>query len=299
MVGLIEYLVQSNDNADCVETKDKYKYVDDLTILDLICLSQVLTEYNCYQHVPNDIGIDQKFIPPEDLKTQSHLNYISEWTHLNKMKLNEDKSKYMIFKRVTGDITTRLKMNDVTIERIEEAKIVGVWLTSDLKWAKNTKELCRRAYARITMITKLKYAGTHRNDLIDIYMKYIRSILEYCSVVWHSSLTQQQTNNLESVQKLCLKIILGTDYKDYDSALQQCSLEKLVDRREARCLKFGLKSLTHPKHCKMFPINPQLDAYDTRRPEHFHVNRANTEQYRKSTIPYIQRKLNNYVNSQK
>ena len=36
LLGLIEYLVQSNDNANCVKTEDRYKYIDDLSILEVV-----------------------------------------------------------------------------------------------------------------------------------------------------------------------------------------------------------------------------------------------------------------------
>ena len=36
LIGLIEYLVQSNDNADCVEPDMRFEYVDDLTVLELV-----------------------------------------------------------------------------------------------------------------------------------------------------------------------------------------------------------------------------------------------------------------------
>ena len=36
--GILEYLSQSNDNANMVEEEDRYKFVDDLTILDVINL---------------------------------------------------------------------------------------------------------------------------------------------------------------------------------------------------------------------------------------------------------------------
>ena len=100
------------------------------------------------------------------------------------------------------------------------------------------------------MITKLKYVGIPTEDLLDIYIMYIRSRLEYCAVVWHSTLTVEQSNDIERVQKLSLKIIMGADYKDYEHALEIVGLDKLSERREARCLKFGLKSLLHPKHHK-------------------------------------------------
>ena len=84
-----------------------------------------------------------------------------------------------------------------------------------MDWDKNTREICKKVYARLTMLTKLtitkfKYVGVDTEELVHIYILYIRSLLEYCSVVWHSTLTGEQCHNIERVQKLCLKIILGT-----------------------------------------------------------------------------------------
>ena len=39
------YLVARDDNADCVGEEDQYKYSDDLSILELIMLADILTEY--------------------------------------------------------------------------------------------------------------------------------------------------------------------------------------------------------------------------------------------------------------
>ena len=54
------------------------------------------------------------------------------------------------------------------LERIEETKLVGVWLTTWLDWDKNTRKTCKKAYARLTMLTKLKYVGVPKEDLIQI-----------------------------------------------------------------------------------------------------------------------------------
>ena len=141
----------------------------------------------------------------------------------------------------------------------------------------------------MTMLTKLKYAGVPKEDLITVYILYIRSLLEYCSVVWHSTLTDEQCNNLESVQRLCLKIILGEGYDGYDNALENCGLETLKVRREGKCLQYGLKSLLHPVHCTKFPVNPHVrdNTLGPRNSEHFKVNWAKSESYRMSAIPYI------------
>ena len=138
------------------------------------------------------------------------------------------------------------------------------------------------------MLTKLKYVGVCIDDLLDVYKLYIRSITEYCSVAYHSSLTQENSQTLERIQRTCLKVILGDMYLSYDSALEMCGLETLSARREKRCLDFALKCIKHEKNQRLFPRNTGNQR------EKFHVNWARTDAYKKSTIPYCQRLLNKH-----
>ena len=154
--------------------------------------------------------------------------------------------------------------------------------------------MCKRAYSRLTMLTKLRYVGTSVEDLLIIYSLYIRSILEYCAVTYHSSLTQAQSDKIERVQKTCLRVILSDMYISYEAALEMCNLEKLSTRRERRCLNFSLNSLKHETNRKLFPRNDRNLAHNQRKKEHFQVNWARTEAYRKSAIPYCQRLLNKH-----
>ena len=96
-----------------------------------------------------------------------------------------------------------------------------------LNWSRNCKEICIRAYSRMSMLTKLKYIGAKTEDLIDIYVLYIRSLAEYCSVAFHSSLTVEQSNKLERMQRTCLKVILGNLYIDYTAVLEITGLVTL------------------------------------------------------------------------
>ena len=170
-------------------------------------------------------------------------------------------------------------------------KLLGVWITDTLDWEHNTKELCRKAYSRLSLLTKLKYAGTQTADLILIYNTFIRCLLEYCCVVWHSSLTIAQADYIERVQKTSFKVILGDDYQGYQEALETCGIETLKTRREKLCLRFGQKCIKSGKHQHLFPTNHPVDV-QLRRREPYQVNLALTERYRSSSIPYIQRLLN-------
>ena len=117
------------------------------------------------------------------------------------MMLIENKTKYMVFSRSETEVATRLSVNGKTLDRIEEGKIVGVRVTTWLDWTKNTSEICKKAYTRVTMLTKLRYAGIGDLEIVNIYILYIRSVLEYCSVVCHSTLTEEPTQTIERVKK--------------------------------------------------------------------------------------------------
>ena len=93
-------------------------------------------------------------------------------------------------------------------------------------------EVCKSAFSRIRMLTKLKHVGVSTEDLIEIYTLFICSRAEYVSVVWHSSLTVEQTRRIENIQKTSLKIILCQDYIDYPTALEWCGLTELFIRRQ-------------------------------------------------------------------
>ena len=63
LLGQIMYLVQSNDNANCTKEEDRFKYIDDLSILELVFLAELAVKYDIFKHVPSDVAIDQLFLP--------------------------------------------------------------------------------------------------------------------------------------------------------------------------------------------------------------------------------------------
>ena len=74
-----------------------------------------------------------------------------------------------------------------------------------------------------------------------VYIAYVRSLLEQSCTVWHSGLTDQNSNDLERVQKVALWLILNEPLKNYEEALVALDLEKLASRREHLCLAFAQK----------------------------------------------------------
>ena len=187
-------------------------------------------------------------------------------------------------------------MKGKVIERIRESKILGMWISDTLSWSRNCREICRQAYSRLAMITRLKYVGVKIEDLLDIYKLFIRSVTEYCSVVFHSRLTEEQSDKLERIQKTCLRVILGDMYIDYTSALEMTELETLRSRRLKRCLDFSKKCINHPRNMRLFPLQENSSTCKVRKKEVFKVNFARTSTYKYTTIPFCQRLLNEHFN---
>ena len=116
--------------------------------------------------------------------------------------------------------------------------------------------------------------------------------MEQSCTIWHSSLTDDNANDLERVQKCALKIILKENYKNYQHALNLLELESLENRREFLCLKFAKKSLKNKKMKSVFIPNIKSHEMNTRNQLNFNINNANTTRLQNSPIIYMQRLLN-------
>ena len=49
--------------------------------------------------------------------------------------------------------------------------MLGVKVTSDLKWNANRQYICARGYSKLWMLRILKRYGANTEDLLDVYVK--------------------------------------------------------------------------------------------------------------------------------
>ena len=247
--GALEYLSQSNDSASSVPSQDKFKFMDDLSILEVILLTNVgLASHNPKFNVPSNIPSHNQIIPSEHLKTQQYLNEINVWTESKKMQLNQKKTKSMIFNFTKGkQFTTNIKLKGETVEIVNESKLLGVIISSDLKWDRNTNHIVKNANKMMRMLHIASKFTRNKSHLEHIFKTFIRSRLEYASTVWHNSLTVTNRNDIERIQKSAMKVIFKDDYQSYEKSLRVLKMERLHERRERLSLSFAEKCLKHEK----------------------------------------------------
>ena len=66
--------------------------------------------------------------------------------------------------------TTRLQMNNENIEVVNQAKLLGVIISDDLKWDENTKYLVKKAYSRMELLRKVASFTNSLADKKNIYV---------------------------------------------------------------------------------------------------------------------------------
>merc|ERR1711954_337974 len=98
--------------------------------------------------------------------------------------INTDKTKYMIINFAKNyQFSTRLSVDGKLIEKISQARLLGLVLEDNLSWQANTNHIVRQAYKRMSILQNLYSFSVPLQDLVEIYILYIRSVIENSAVV--------------------------------------------------------------------------------------------------------------------
>ena len=227
------------------------KYVDDLSYLTSIHLKQKLI-VNPDQNPSRPLTFHNRtshILPKKENILQDQMNNLISFTNDNEMVINCKKTKVMLFNSGKKyDFQPEISGADGNVLDVEEEfKLLGVKIQSNMKWYANTQYITARAYSRLWMLRNLKRFGASSQDLIDVYQKQCRSVLEMAVPAWSPGLTINNSNQIERVQKTALAIILGDEYVSYSSALKKMNMETLPDRRRSLCLSFAKKAFKSDK----------------------------------------------------
>ena len=215
LLGPIAFLAMINDAAR--STENRLKYVDDLTV---------------YQSCPVDRVNDTSTL--DDLA-----NDISEWANRNKMVINAGKCQVMHFQTAKKPLVLPdVAIDGKSIPVVTSSKLLGVKISNNFTWQEHVNDVVARSSRALYLLYVLRRFNPPHEQLLKVYVTYIRPLLEYCAPVFHAGLTANQAQQIERVQKRALKIIAGYD-NTYQDLLHKFELESLVGRREKMCLNLG------------------------------------------------------------
>ena len=218
------------------------------------------------------------------------------------MVISENKCKVMIFNTARRyDATPQLTLSGPggdCLEVVETFKLLGVIIRSDLRWCDNTEYLCKKGYSRLWLVRRLKVLGANKSEMLDVYVKQVRSVLELAVPVWHPGLTKQEVRKLERVQKSAFHIILGEQYISYEQAMNILGCDSLNNRRLKLCKSFAKKAKKHSKYKNWFcDLEQKPLKMPTRESKSKIIPKVTpvltrTDRYKKSPLPFLTDLLN-------
>ncbi len=167
---------------------------------------------------------------------------------------------------------------------VEEAKLLGLTIASNLKWNSHVNNIVAKSSKRIYLLVRLKRAKVAIEDILQFYTVCIRPILEYASIVFHYSLPKYLSDEIERVQKRVLRIVYPNLH--YEDALIEARMESLYARRQIACNKLFNQILNKPNH-KLSNLIPKIDTslnYQLRNNKKIHVPKFYTERFKNSYV---------------
>ena len=267
------------------------KYIDDMTVAESINLKNKLV-VNPDPNPTRPLQYHERtghVLPEDQSDVQTLLNELSSYTETNEMKLNTNKSKVILFNNGRKyDFMPKCHFdNGDILDVVEEIKLLGVKIRSDLSWSTQCDYMCQRGFARLWMLRRLKPFGTTTDELLEVYRTQIRCIMEFAVAVWNAGLTKNQVKQLERVQKCAFAIILGPEYIDYTNALKILNMKTLSERRHDLCYKFAQKSLNHYKHSNWFCPNESVTVNTRSTKPNLKPVEARLRRFEKSPLYYL------------
>ena len=97
--------------------------------------------------------------------------------------------------------TTRLQLKGENVEIVEQMKILGTIVNTQLSWDDNCSMIIKKVNARMQLLRSVLSFGASTEEMVHLWTVFCRSVLEQLCVVWHSTLTEENRQDLERCQQ--------------------------------------------------------------------------------------------------
>ena len=145
---------------------------------------------------------------------------------------------------------------------------------------------------RFWTLRNLKKNGFSDEELVKVYTTIIRPVMDYGSVVYHSSLTDEQDELLERQQNQALKCIYGPGISGRRMR-DMAGITTLRQRRIEQCDKFAAKCVASDRFSHWFPVKKtRRSTRNNGKTEEYLESRARCSRLFNSPLYYFRRRLN-------
>jgi len=221
ILGPLLFLIYVNDMVFASSKFYPILYADDST------LCATINTFSSYNRDSSDANMNRE------------LQSILDWLKLNRLSLNVNKTKAMLFytsQRAHNIRFPQIAIDNTNIEFVNKFNFLGIIIDSKLNWKDHVYHISCKIAKVNAILNKLKHHLPHR-ILKTIYNSLINPHFIYGILVWGS-----QIHRLSTLQKRVVRTIVNEKYNAHTSPIfKQLSLLTVSDLCALYDLKFCYK----------------------------------------------------------
>ena len=224
-----------------------------------------------------------------DMETilNTDLSSITQWSKQWLVNFNPSKTEVMFFTLAQRDRPS-LYFEDTPLSFVDHHKHLGLTFSHDGSWHSHIENIVNSASKVLGSMRMLKFK-LKRQSLNQIYVSYLRPIIEYASLVWDNC-TNYEKETLDKIQYEAARLVTGlTRSVSIERLLNEIGWVSLSDRRiiQKLILVYKEKQGNLPIYLhEIFPTSVQnSNPYNLRNNDDFQSIIRRTEIYSKSVIP--------------
>lgn len=186
ILGPILFLIFVNDITDFLPGCDLIMYADDTSAV-----------------------VSSNSVSESENKVNALLFNINAWFSRNKLFLNADKTKYLIFHSVYNktQFDTHVLANNAEIERVSSVVFLGLHIDDQLTWRTHCDKLISKLNSVCYQLRTLRTV-IDRSSLLSFYYAHVHSRLLYGITFWGAS---SASGDVFLAQKRIIRCIAGID----------------------------------------------------------------------------------------
>lgn len=249
-----------------------------LFLLYINSIVQVVKNASCLLFA-DDLKIYYEIRTIQDcLILQRDIDNILKWSIENKLFFNIKKCVVLSYTRKITPVIYAYTIQNMSLTRVNEIKDLGVIFDSKLTFNNHIKYVVNKAYRMYGFIVRNTREFSNPMGLKELYVSFVRSILEYACVVW-SPFYECYKYDLQRVQNKMARYIFYKETGHYDftssssSICERYELASLHKRRQ----KLGMLHLHKAVHgqCNdpafLERLYFNVPAYSTRNSNTFYI----------------------------
>ena len=203
------------------------------------------------------------------------LEKLFDWLLVNKLVLNVNKTKYMVFTKRNVAHDFNVKIGNQDIERASSLKFLAVTIDGGLSWHEHIGVVCNTVSKSIGVINKLNKLP--QSILKLLYNAIILPHLNYCNITWANS---NDYSRLFLLQKKAVRIISHPSYFAHTKPIFEhfkiLNFFGLNNYNIAICMYLCFRNKIPDRLCSYFSFNLDYHDYNTRSASNYHLPKVRT-----------------------